>query len=191
MTVDRRARLLVVAVAVLTAIAGALGGAAIADGRRVAMEERLAIAEAALTGIRTDQDALSRDIGGVQLRLNGVGTTARIRLGAEHQPVGGGIFGGLQAFVETGTTAYGCVASVSETNIGNYGPFDVLCTPRAPVIDGRERKGVLIAVYRPLHSGDLGQMFPAFTIVEVTISQPGATRYAHPVVCVIGAPTQC
>ncbi|HSO28366.1 MAG TPA: hypothetical protein VLS28_00555 [Candidatus Sulfomarinibacteraceae bacterium] len=183
------------AVLVVVATAGVLIGAVLLDDRLTALEAAAHQGEARLTELEGAADRSESRLKTlderVAVRGAGVGTTARIRLGYEHQPPGGGRFGGLQAFVETGTTAAGCVASVSETNIGNFGPFDVLCTPRAPTIDGRGREGILIAVYRPLHEGELGAMFPPFTIVEVTVLQPGATRYAPPVVCVIGAPGQC
>lgn len=190
--------LALIAVATVAGLVGAVLGTTLVDGRLAAveasatdLEARLSDAESGVSDGTARLSKLERSVSDLGDELGAAGTTARIRLGAEHQPPGGGRFGGLQAFVETGTTEHGCVASVSETNIGNYGPFDVLCTPRTPIIDGRQRAGILIFVYRPLWDGDLGAMFPPFTIVEVTVLQPGASRYAPPVVCAIGLPDQC
>jgi hypothetical protein len=178
---------------VLALVGSLIGGLVVAAGS----SERITALEASIAGLRDEvkravldadtASAAARQARSAADRLaNGV---VRIKLTDAHEPQG--IFGGIQAFVETGTTERGCIASVSETSVGNLGPFYVLCTPRAPVIGGVRREGILLQIRTRDAGGSSGQLFPPGSIVEVTLWQPGALRYAEPVPCVIGAPDQC
>ena len=172
-----------VAVALSGLIGGLVGGTVVSSG----FEARVAELEADAAAVRV-LVAQVDDRGQARIRAIGDGVV-RITLTDALEPEG--IFGGIQAFVETGSTAHGCVASVSETNVGQYGPFYVLCTPRAPIIDGRRREGILLQIRTATAGGRSDKLFPPGSIVEVTLWQPGAIHYAAPVPCVIGAPDQC
>lgn len=169
---------------------GSLATLGATSGRIDALEAAVADLEPDVATLRADGLVMSASLGaarnGVERIENGV---ARITLTDALEPPS--IFGGIQAFVETGTTAHGCIASVSETNVGDLGPFYVLCTPRGPVIDGTRRAGVLLQIRTADAGGQRGDMFPSWAIIEITLWQPGATFYRPPVPCVIGAKDQC
>ena len=178
-------RLLVVAalVAAIAGVGGGVTGGAIAAAQ---LQDRLVRLETTTTAVADNLEgrALRTEVAAIG---NGV---VRIKLSDALEPKSGG-FGGIQAFVETGSTAHGCIASVSETNVGNLGPFYVICTPRAPVIGGRARKGIVLQIRTASAGSSSGPLFPQGSLVEVTLWQPGAGQYAAPVMCVIGAPQQC
>ena len=168
---------LVIGIAVVGALVGGLiGGALIAN----AYGERLAAAELRAAELATRVDAVQKDADEAavlartaQLAVGRVGDgVKRIKLTDALEPEGR--FGGIQAFVETGSTERGCIASVSETNVGQLGPFYVLCTPRAPVINGIERKGILLQIRTADAGGRSDKLFPPGSIVEITLWQPGA-----------------
>lgn len=179
--------LAVVAVVIAGVVGGLVGGAVVAsavDARLAALETGQADLRAMLVQVQSAQGHTESRVAAF-----GIGVT-RVKLTDEHEPAASR-FGGIQAFVETGSTAPGCIASVSETNIGQYGPFYVLCTTRAPIIDGRQRNGLLIQIRSAAAGGSSGKMFPPGAIVELSLWQPGATNYASPVPCPIGTPGQC
>jgi hypothetical protein len=180
---SKTAVLIALAVLISGVVGGLAGGAVVATR----FDDRVATLESDATAIRAEVEQVENR---ARTRIEAIGDgVVRIVLTDALEPES--IFGGIQAFVETGTTAHGCIASVSETNVGQYGPFYVLCTPRAPVIDGRRREGILLQIRPAAAGGRSDKLFPPGSIVEITLWQPGALHYATPVPCVIGAPNQC
>ena len=86
----------------------------------------------------------------------------------------------LMIFVETGSSADGCLATLSEAWAdpapGGASPARFFCASRSPTIDGVVRHGVGLTIF---FKGDVGEDFN----LVFNVYQEGAKYYKAPVPC--------